>query len=221
MFYSNAKYFFDRQSSNALLRASILPAFATTIFLSAFLLFSVQPYFTKLVVPKLGGSPGVWSVAMVFFQGVLLLAYTYAHLLVRYFSFQKAILVHGSVLVFAFVFLPLGLSQNWISPPNEHQELWILGLFASSIGVPFFAVSANAPMLQAWFARSGHSHADDPYFLYGASNIGSFLSLFLYILAIEPVFSLNTQSMLWTSGYLVSTPWMKPLVFRRARFSVK
>lgn len=203
MFYSNAKYQFYRQSSNALLRNSILPAFATTIFLSAFLLFSVQPYFTKLVVPKLGGSPGVWSVAMVFFQGVLLLAYTYAHLLMKFLSFQKAVFVHGCVLVFAFVFLPLGLSQSWISPPNEHQELWILGLFASSIGVPFFAVSANAPLLQAWFARSGHSHAEDPYFLYGASNIGSFLSLFLYILAIEPVFSLNTQSMLWSSGYLV------------------
>nr|WP_319385908.1 fused MFS/spermidine synthase [uncultured Roseibium sp.] len=180
----------------------VLQVFAGTLFLSAFLLFSVQPFFSKLVLPKLGGSPGVWSVAMVFFQSVLLLGYTYAHLLTRYFQTKHAILVHALVLLSACLFLPLGIAGGWDTPPAEHQEIWLLGLFAVSVGLPFFAVSANAPLLQAWFTQTGHKHAADPYFLYGASNIGSFASLYLYILVLEPALKLGTQSLLWTAGYV-------------------
>lgn len=179
----------------------VLQVFAGTLFLSAFLLFSVQPFFSKLVLPKLGGSPGVWSVAMVFFQSVLLLGYTYAHLLTRYLKTKHAILVHTLVLLSACLFLPLGIASGWDTPPAEYQEIWLLGLFAVSVGLPFFAVSANAPLLQAWFTQTGHKHASDPYFLYGASNIGSFASLYLYILVLEPALKLGTQSLLWTAGY--------------------
>lgn len=181
----------------------VLQLFAGTLFLSAFLLFSVQPFFSKLVLPKLGGSPGVWSVAMVFFQSVLLLGYTYAHILTRYLQTRRAILVHAVVLLSACVFLPLGIASGWDTPPVQHQEIWLLGLFAVSVGLPFFAVSANAPLLQAWFTQTGHRHASDPYFLYGASNIGSFASLYLYILVLEPALALGTQSLLWTAGYFM------------------
>lgn len=184
---------------------SILPLFVLTIFLSAFLLFSVQPMFAKMVLPILGGSPGVWSVAMVFFQATLLAGYAYAHLVTSRFGLRTAGIIHGGVLLAAFAFLPLALPEGWEIAPESGQPLWILGLMAVSIGVPFFAVAANSPLLQAWFARTGHEHAADPYFLYGASNIGSFASLLLYIVLFEPTMALPVQSLVWAAGFGVLT----------------
>ena len=181
---------------------TLLTVYTATIFLSAFLLFSVQPMFAKLVLPTLGGSPGVWSVAMVFFQSMLLLGYGYAHWMTSALSLRTASLVHMAVLAVAFVALPLSIPAGWGTPPESGQTLWLLGLFAAGVGLPFFAVSANGPLLQAWFARSGHAHAADPYFLYGASNVGSFASLILYILVIEPQFGLSAQTYLWSGGFL-------------------
>lgn len=178
-----------------------LPLFAATLFLSAFLLFSVQPFFTKMLLPRLGGSPGVWSVAMVFFQGMLLLGYAYAHTITRLFSMRTSAIIHAAVLAAAFLALPIAIPAGWETPPESGQAVWILGLFAVAVGAPFFAISANGALLQAWFSRSGHPHADDPYFLYGSSNIGSFASLILYIVLIEPLFSLPEQAALWTAGY--------------------
>ena len=180
-----------------------LPIFTFTLFFSAFLLFSVQPFFAKMVLPKLGGSPAVWSVAMVFFQSALLAGYGYAHLLITKFSTRTGALIHFTVMAVALVFLPIAISSNFTTPPESGQMVWLFMLFTASIGLPFFAVSANGPLLQAWFSRTGHPHANDPYFLYGASNIGSFASLFLYIILIEPQFSLGDQSMLWTIGFLI------------------
>ena len=183
--------------------AAILPVTAFTIFLSAFLLFSVQPFFAKMVLPRLGGTPAVWSVAMVFFQTVLLAGYGYAHVLSRYFRLQTAVIIHLCVLAVALFALPMALPEGWRRPPADGEALWLIGLFTVSVGLPFFAVSANGPLLQAWFARSGHTHAKDPYFLYGASNIGSFASLILYIVLIEPLFDLGKQSVLWTGGFVL------------------
>lgn len=180
---------------------AILPVFAATLFLSAFLLFSVQPLFAKMVLPKLGGSPGVWSVAMVFFQSVLLLGYAYSHVLISKLGHRTSVLVHGAMCVIALLALPIAIPQGWSTPPETGQSLWLIGLFAVSVGIPFFAVSANGPLLQAWFARSNHAHARDPYFLYGASNIGSFASLFLFILFFEPQFSVSVQNGMWMAGF--------------------
>lgn len=180
---------------------TILAIYTLTIFLSALLLFSVQPVFTRLVLPKLGGTPAVWSVAMVFFQAVLLAGYGYAHAMTRYLSPRMSLLVHMVVCGSAFLFLPLALASGWGQPPADNEAIWLVGLFAASLGVPFFAVSANGPLLQAWFARSGHAQADDPYFLYGASNIGSFVALLSYPVLIEPNLRLGTQSYVWTVGF--------------------
>lgn len=183
-------------------RRLALPVFALAIFLSAFLLFSVQPLFTKMVLPRLGGAPGVWSVAMVFFQGVLLLGYLYAHALTRYCAPRIAVATHVTLFAVVFVLaLPIGLSPGWGRPPVEGEALWLMGLFTVSVGLPFFAVSANGPLLQAWFARTGHSAAADPYFLYGASNFGSFLALIAYPFVVEPLLPLKQQSALWTLGF--------------------
>jgi hypothetical protein len=179
-----------------------LATFAATLFLSALLLFAVQPMFAKMVLPKLGGSPGVWSVAMVFFQSALLAGYAYAHLLTKKLSPRHGALIHISVMVAVLVSaLPISIAGGFGRPPSEGQALWLLGLFAASIGAPFFAVAANAPLLQAWFARSGHPHRDDPYFLYGASNVGSLLALVSYPFLVEPLTTLAEQARLWTWGF--------------------
>jgi hypothetical protein len=179
----------------------VLTVYTAAIFVSALLLFSVQPLFTKMVLPRLGGSPAVWSVAMVFFQSLLLAGYAYAHYLMRLRSRMIPVAVHLVLLAVALATLPLSIAGGWGEPPTSGYAIWLLGLFAVSIGLPFFALAANNPLLQAWFVRSGHPNGPDPYFLYASSNIGSFLALLSYPVLLEPMFTLRTQNLIWTSGY--------------------
>ncbi|MCP3464400.1 spermidine synthase [Bradyrhizobium sp. CCGUVB23] len=179
----------------------VLTVYTAAIFVSALLLFSVQPLFTKMVLPRLGGSPAVWSVAMVFFQSLLLAGYAYAHFLMQIRNRAIPVAIHLVLLVVALLTLPLGIAHSFGEPPTSGYAFWLLGLFAVSIGLPFFALAANNPLLQAWFVRTGHPDGPDPYFLYSASNIGSFLALLSYPVLLEPVFTLRTQNMLWTAGY--------------------
>ncbi|HEV2509745.1 fused MFS/spermidine synthase [Bosea sp. (in: a-proteobacteria)] len=181
---------------------AVLPVFAGTIFLSAFLLFGIQPMFAKMVLPRLGGSPAVWSTAMVFFQAMLLAGYAYAHWLVSRFSVRRAALIHiALMIVVVATSLPIGIAAGFERPPQQGEFAWLLLLFTASVGLPFFAVSANGPLLQAWFARTGHAHARDPYFLYAASNVGSFLALLAYPFAVEPTLRLATQASAWAWGF--------------------
>ncbi|KQP59454.1 hypothetical protein ASF52_11030 [Methylobacterium sp. Leaf112] len=175
--------------------------FSGTLLLAAFLLFSLQPIFTKRILPVLGGTPGVWSVAMVFFQALLLAGYAYAHALTRWLPFRIAATVHGAVLLGGAAFLPIGIAARYGSVGTGDEALWLVGLFLASVGAPFFALSASAPLLQAWFARSDDPAAADPYFLYRASNLGSFAALLAYPLAIEPMLGLAEQTRLWSVGY--------------------
>jgi hypothetical protein len=191
----------DTVAAQAGLRRLLLPAMTAAIFLSAALLFAVQPMFTKMVLPRLGGAPQVWSVAMVFFQAALLAGYGYAHLLTRYAPGRPSVFIHIGVMVVAALTLPLSIASGWGRPPEVGEAFWLLGLFAVSIGLPFFALAANSPLLQAWFARTDHPAAKDPYFLYAASNIGSFLALVSYPLALEPLVRLTDQSRLWSAGF--------------------
>src|SRR5215212_6735718 len=177
--------------------------FAATLFASALLLFAVQPMFAKMVLPILGGAPSVWSVAMVFFQAALLIGYAYAHLLARTLSVGQAALVHLGVLAAAALTLPIGIADGFSAPPSTGIGLWLVGLFAASIGLPFVALSASAPLLQSWFAASGHPQARNPYVLYAASNLGSFAALLAYPLAIESLFTLRTQAWIWSAGFAV------------------
>ena len=181
--------------------ALVLTVYTAAIFTSALLLFSVQPLFTKMVLPRLGGSPAVWSVAMVFFQSLLLGGYAYAHYLMTLKSRAAPVVIHLVLLVVAMLTLPLSIASGWGEPPASGYAFWLLGLFAVSIGLPFFALAANNPMLQAWFVRTGHPDGPDPYFLYASSNIGSFLALLTYPVLLEPMFSLHTQNVIWSFGY--------------------
>lgn len=177
----------------------LLPSFAATLFLSAGLLFVVQPMIAKMVLPRLGGSPSVWNTSMCFFQAVLLVGYAYAHLLANRAGLRTQALVHGCVLFVAAAFLPLDLGAA-TPPAIASPVLWLVTQLAISVGPPFFAVSATAPLLQRWFSRSDHPSAADPYFLYAASNAGSLTALLAYPLLIEPNLPLPLQSRLWAAG---------------------
>jgi hypothetical protein len=178
----------------------VLPLYTLTLFLSAFLLFAVQPMFTKMVLPLLGGSAAVWNTAVVFFQATLLLGYAYAHFSTRWLGPKAQTLLHGGVLLIGLVSLPIGV-VGWTPPTGETQIPWLIGLLAVSIGLPFFAVSATAPLLQKWFAHTDHAAAGDPYFLYGGSNLGSLVALLSYPLLVEPLLGLHAQGRAWTIGY--------------------
>src|ERR1700731_1406334 len=182
-------------------RAALLAAFIAAIFLSAALLFLIEPMFTKMVLPRLGGSPSVWSVAMVFFQTMLLAGYAYAHVLTRFAPGRPSIVVHLAVMALAVTSLPLAIGTG--RPPADGEAFWLIGLFTTSIGLPFFALAANGPLLQAWFARTDHPDAKDPYFLYGASNIGSFIALLSYPTLVEPLIPLSAQTRLWSIPFTI------------------
>jgi len=184
-------------------KASALKAvFAAAIFISAFLLFWVQPLFSKMVLPSLGGSPSVWNTAMMFFQLVLLGGYCYAHLLTRSVTrLHWQFAIHGAIVVAGLFFLPLAISRDLAPPADASPIPWLLALLAASVGWPFFALSASAPLLQAWFARSGHRQSGDPYFLYAASNCGSLLALLSFPILLEPRLTLAGQSTGWALGY--------------------
>jgi hypothetical protein len=184
-------------------RRALLATLTAAIFVSAALLFAVQPMFTKMVLPRLGGAPSVWSVAMVFFQAALLAGYGYAHLLTRYAPGRASVVIHLLVMIAACLALPLHIATGWGKPPAVGEAFWLLGLFAASIGLPFFALAANSPLLQAWFARTDHPAAKDPYFLYAASNVGSFLALLAYPTVIEPLVRLSDQTRFWSAGFVV------------------
>ena len=180
-----------------------LTLFSATLFASALLLFSLQPMFAKMVLPRLGGSSSVWSVAMVMFQAFLFAGYLYAHLIATRLPIRSAALLHLAFLGLAALTLPLGIAAGFSVPPSEGIILWTAALFACSIGVAFIALSATAPLLQYWFFATGYPQAKNPYVLYAASNLGSFAALLLYPLAIEPSFALSTQTLLWSAGFSV------------------
>jgi hypothetical protein len=181
---------------------ALIATYTAAIGLSAFLLFSVQPMFAKMVLPTLGGSPSVWSVAMVFFQAALLGGYLYAHALTTWVKPTTAAQLHiGFMLVVLAVSLPIGLSPALGDPPAEGATLWLIGLLAISVGLPFVAVSAHGPLLQAWFARTGHPQAHQPYGLYAASNLGSFAALLAFPFLIEPFLPVKAQATAWAFGF--------------------
>jgi predicted O-methyltransferase YrrM len=185
------------------LRRSAPALFAATLFFSALLLFAVQPMFTKMVLPRLGGSPSVWSVAMVAFQTFLFIGYVYAHVLTRTLSPRWAALVHLAFLALVASSLPLGIAKAFDVPPADGVMVWLIGLFAASIGLPFIALSATAPLLQSWFVATGRPQARTPYVLYAASNLGSFCALLAYPFALEPFLSLHTQVAWWSAGFAI------------------
>ena len=177
----------------------LLVHYGLTIFLSAFLLFQVQPLIGKMILPWFGGSASVWTTCMLFFQLVLLLGYFYSHWVVRSLRPSQQSLVHGALLLVSVLWLPVSPSGDWKPLGDENPTLRILGLLTVSIGLPYFVLSTTGPLLQAWFARERFDMA--PYRLFALSNLGSMLALLAYPLAIEPVLATRWQSLFWSGLY--------------------
>lgn len=173
--------------------------FVATILAGSFLLFLVQPMVARMALPRLGGAPAVWNSAMLVYQTLLLAGYAYAHALARIRPAAQA-LVHLGVLLAAAVWLPIGLRLGG-QGGGMMPALWVPWLLGASIGPLFFAVSAQAPLVQRWFSIA--SRGRDPYALYAASNLGSFAGLIAYPLLVEPLLSLRTQSLVWSAGYVL------------------
>lgn len=173
--------------------------FVATILTGSFLLFMVQPLVARMALPRLGGAPAVWNSAMLVYQALLLGGYAYAHALGRLRQRTQAA-VHLALLAAAGLTLPIALADI-PAPLPGWEPLWVPLLFLATIGPVFLVVSAQAPLIQRWYAAD--PEAGDPYWLYAASNLGSFAGLIAYPLVFEPNLSLADQSLGWSAGYVV------------------
>ncbi|MDO8542245.1 MAG: fused MFS/spermidine synthase [Opitutaceae bacterium] len=178
-----------------------MPAFALTIFAGAFLLFQVQPLIGKYILPWFGGSPGVWTTCMLFFQVLLLGGYAYAHALSRRLKPRTQAVVHLLLLVAALAMLPITPADTW-KPRAADAPTWhILALLTVSLGVPYLVLSATGPLLQEWFRRL--TPGASPYRLYALSNVGSLLALISYPFYFETHFTRQAQAQFWSWGLVV------------------
>ncbi|MDQ3090435.1 MAG: hypothetical protein M3R46_01985, partial [Actinomycetota bacterium] len=180
---------------------AVVALFSATLFLSAGLMFLIQPMFTKFLLPLFGSTPGVWNASMLFFQTALLAGYLYAHESTRRLGVRRQAALHIGLVFLPLLVLPIGVPDDWIPPANSNPVPSLLGLLVLAVGLPFLAVSTTAPLLQRWLAATDHPAAADPYFLYRASNLGSVLGLLGYPVAMEPTLRLVEQGRLWSIGY--------------------
>jgi SAM-dependent methyltransferase len=171
--------------------------FLLTVLLGSCLLFLTQPMVARMALPRFGGAPAVWNSAMLVFQALLLGGYAYAHWIGRLGGRRQAI-VHLVLFAVAAIWLPIGIGSG-VLPSNAEPVLWVPWFFVASIGPLFFMVSTQAPLMQRWYALE--SRRGDPYPLYAVSNLGSFAGLLSYPLLVEPLLTLQQQSILWSSGY--------------------
>jgi hypothetical protein len=175
--------------------------FAVTIFLSAFLLFQVQPLIAKIILPWFGGSAAVWSAALLFFQLTLLAGYAYAHVLVRYLRVKSQMTVHIALLILSCALLPILPSPSWQPTEAGDPTLRILMVLAATIGLPYFLLSSTSPLLQAWYVR--RSGSGMPYRFFALSNFGSMLALISFPFAVEPLLTSQEQAYTWSAIYVL------------------
>jgi hypothetical protein len=176
--------------------------FSVAIAFNAGLLFLIQPLIAKMILPWLGGSPAVWNTSLIFYQTCLLAGYGYAHLGTLWLGTRAHAWLHLVLILTASVLLPVALPVHWFTAPADNPVGLVLAALTVTIGLPFFVLSAGAPLMQRWFAYCQHQAARDPYFLYAASNAGSIVGLLAYPFVLEPRLTLSQQNYLWFCGYL-------------------
>ncbi len=187
-------------------RTSLMVLFSATIFVSAALLFLVEPMFAKFILPLFGSTPAVWTGSMMFFQAALLVGYLYVHATTTWLGARRQAVLHLVLVllpILVFVFAgPLAKPGNEWAPSAEGNPIFLLlGLLLVSVGLPFFVISTTNPLIQRWLADTDHPAAKDPYFLYRASNLGSVIGLLGYPLVVERELTLTNQGFWWTVGY--------------------
>ncbi len=176
-------------------------AYACTVFVSAFLLFQVQPLMGKFILPWFGGSPSVWTTCMLVFQVLLFAGYAYAHCTTHWLTPGRQILLHCALLAVAMVTLPIAPDASWKPSSGDAPAGRIMLLMAVCVGLPYFILSATGPLLQSWFSRTHVGQS--PYRLYSLSNVGSLLALLSYPFVFEPAFSVGTQSTIWSVTFVL------------------
>ena len=174
--------------------------YAITIFLSAFLLFQVQPLIAKIILPWFGGSAAVWAAALLFFQLSLLAGYAYAHALIKLTKARTQLLIHGTLLLASCALLPILPSVSWKPTAIGDPTLRILELLTATIGLPYFLLSSTSPLLQAWYVRRTGSSV--PYRLFALSNFGSMLALLSFPFVVEPNIASRQQAYYWSAGFV-------------------
>ncbi len=175
--------------------------YASTIFLSAFLLFQVQPLISRFILPWFGGSPAVWTTCLLFFQTILFAGYAYAHLSEHFFPARARTIVHLTLIVAALLTLPIAPSDWWKPQDSNWPTARILALLAVCVGLPYFVLSSTGPLVQAWFSQTLPGRS--PYRLYSLSNFGSLLALLSYPFVFEPALDGHAQSLWWTAGFVL------------------
>lgn len=173
--------------------------YALTILISAFLLFQVQPLVAKYILPWFGGTPAVWTTSMLFFQTALLAGYAYAHFSIRRFSARTQALVHAGLLALALIQLPIIPEDAWKPTSIDAPTGRILLLLGATIGLPYLALSATAPLVQGWFSRAHPGRS--PYRLYALSNTGSLFALLSFPFLFEPLLARRTMAITWSVGF--------------------
>lgn len=174
--------------------------FSATIFVSAFLLFQVQPLVSKCILPWFGGTPAVWTTCMLFFQTLLFAGYAYAHFSAQRLQPKMQAMVHLVLIVLGLVCLRVIPGDAWKPPDSSYPALRILALLTATVGLPYFVLSSTGPLIQAWFARSFENRV--PYRLYALSNVGSLLALLSYPFFFERKFDLKDQATIWMVGFV-------------------
>jgi SAM-dependent methyltransferase len=175
--------------------------FAATVFLSAFLLFQVQPIVAKMILPWFGGSSSVWTLCMVFFQVELLLGYAYVHWVHEKLRPARQPWVHGALLLLSLATLPVVADPAWKLSAQAQPTWSVLGVLATTVGVPYLLLSTTGPLMQAWFARSFVDAGQKTYRLYALSNLASMLALLSYPVLVEPRLAVAPQAWVWSAGY--------------------
>jgi len=191
-------------------RRSSLPValFSFTLFLSAALLFWLEPMFAKMTLPVLGGTSAVWATCMLFYQAMLLAGYAFANFVTRRLSYRRQAPLFLVLALLPVAILPFSFPAGRVPPVGQNPIPWLLMILTGAVGLPFFVMSTIAPTLQKWFEGIGHESSNDPYFLYAASNVGSMVGLLSYPILIEPRFRLAEQSRLWEYGYALLVIFM-------------
>lgn len=183
----------------------MLALFPVAVFLSAALLFLLEPMFARMILPRLGGAPAVWNTCVVFYQLLLFAGYGYAHFVARRLSAKMQTLAHLGWLIAGLALLPIAVGPSWAPPTEANPIGWVFLLLLALVGLPFFALAVTGPLLQHWYGSLGHRTSANPYVLYAASNLGSLLALLAYPLLVEPSLHLHAQSLTWTALYIVLT----------------
>jgi hypothetical protein len=190
--------------------------YGVTIFLSAFLLFQLQPLIAKTILAWFGGSAAVWTTCMLFFQIMLLAGYFYSHIVIRKLDPRRQAIVHTVLLVVAILLLPVIPAPGWKPAGGENPTFRILALLSATVGLPYLLCSTTGPLVQAWYARE---RAGTPYRLFALSNLGSMLALLTFPVLVEPYFPGRAQAWIWSAAFVTFAVLCAMLAWRASRLA--